>query len=227
MSDRELDDLLRFDPLATAERVTGESYRDDPASTLLGLSLFSAHVDAKDAALTARGDTRSSMPFGEHLAVFASLGFAIVLDEPFEAGDGTPERFVVLWHPEGVLGSCESYGRLGSTNKSNMAYAWRPGDLDGDWWGRLTSSGGIHHGVWYGDHDTREGLRHKFNALRAEGSFLSDWSGRRRWPRPWEHLGTYAEWDGGNGRDRWNEVRQARFLRLPAVVREAIGDVDA
>lgn len=227
MPDKELDDLLRFDPLATAERVTGESFRDDPASTLLGLSLFSAHVDAKDAALTARGDTRFSMAFAEHLAVFAGLGFAVVLDEPFSGRDGTPERFVVLWHPEGVLGSCESYGRWNSTNKSNISYAWRPADLDGDWWGRLTSSGGLTDGVWYGYHDSREGLRHTFNGFQAEGSFLSDWSGGRGWPRPWEHLGTYAEWDGGNGRDRWDEVRQARFSRLPEAVREAIGGVDA
>lgn len=222
MSDKELDDLLSFDPLAVAERLAGGPFGAAPASTVLGMSLFGAHIDAKDEALRARGDTWFSMPFAEHLAVFTGLGFDIVLDEPFAGFEGTPERFVVLWHPEGVLGSCESYGGWGSTNKSNIAYAWRPNDPECDWWSRLTSSGGMSDGVWYGDHDTREGLRHKFNALRAEGAFLRDWSGRSGWPRPWDRLGTYAEWDGGIGRDEWDGFRKARYSRLPESVRAAI-----
>lgn len=221
MTNRQLGDLLRFDPLHTAERATGSRVNDDPETALLGMMLSSAHIDAKHAALAARRDTWSGMPFGEHLAVFANLGFEIVLDEP--SGRDGAERFVVLWREDGVLGSCESYVGWNSTNSSHVNYCWRPHDPDGDWWGRLTSTGGgTGTGVWRGSHDTREGLGYTVASLAAEGQFVTPWVGR--FPHAWEYLGTYAEWDNGAGRDRWDAVRQARFSRLPLSVRAAVGE---
>jgi len=119
-------ELLRFDPVAAAERVTGKQVREDPATALLGMSLDLARIDAKQKALAAARDTWMGMPFDDHLAVFAGLGFDILLDEPFENRDGVAERFVVLWRSDGLLGSCESYARYAGTNSSHLHYCWRP-----------------------------------------------------------------------------------------------------
>lgn len=222
----EIGDLLRFDPIATAERLTGR-VGGDPGMLASAAWLASAHADAKQYALTATGDTWDGSRFDEHLAVFEALGFQRVLDDPFTGRDDQVEHFVVLWHPDGILGSCESYGSTRATNSSHIVYAWRPHDPEGDWCYRLVSSGGLENGVWYGYHDTREGLRHTIAGFRGAGEFVSPWERERRWPYRWTFLGTYMEWDGGKGRERWDEVRAARFNRLPREIREALGVPEA
>jgi len=220
-----LDALLSADPLHAAEQLTGTSYKNSDATTALGAMIAMSNHERADALLRASSDTRFSMPFDEHLAVFATAGFQIVLDEPFTGTDDAAERFVVLWRPDGVLASCESYSRWDSTNSSHVYYNWRPDDPeDTDRWWPLISSGHMTDGVWVGDHDTREALRHKLAGLESAGRFVSPW------PQPHRSLGllSYADWRRcGNDREQYRAVRRDRFGRLPAAVREALGAVDS
>lgn len=221
--DRELQELLDFDPLGAAERITGGFFQTDPTTARLGMDLFSAHVDAKLDALKQSYDTYSGMPFEEHLGVYADLGFDIVLDDPFTGTDQQQERMVVLWRPDGLLGVCESYRSWRSTNTSYVHFAWRPHDPEA-WWS-IGGSGSMEGGVRFGDKDVREGLRHLVGRLEREGSLLPVWEGRPAFDRPWTHMGTYMEWDNGRGKDTWDAVRLARFRRLPEHVRRAVGEM--
>lgn len=83
----DLDDLLRRDPIAQAERITG-GHRDDRTLALGALLMIDAN-DRKRAALAAAGDTRHGMSHTEHLAVWRSLGFETVLEEPTPGDSGT------------------------------------------------------------------------------------------------------------------------------------------
>lgn len=210
-------EALAFDALLAAEKVTGHSYKEDRATSALGFAMHTLHVEKKRRLLSDSGDTHFSSTWDEQMGVFADLGFAVVLEDEFtgRAYDPEPapaERFVILWHPDGILGKCESYNWTGR-NTAVIYYNVRPHDRN-DFW-HATSSGRFHDGVWVGDHDVREGLRFKLDRLRSVGEFVSPWI-----ERPFLWLLTYAEPDE-IGYD-YRAITEGRLSRLPAHVREAV-----
>lgn len=219
-----LSDLMKVDPLADAEKITGKSYKDDEGTSALGFLLHLGHVDEVKAAAVAENDTHYGASFAYALAVYRDLGFDMVLaDEVVAEGDLT-ERYVVLWHPDGILGTLESYG--GDGMNSAKIYYNVEADEALPW--NVTSSGryAIHEDgrkVWSGDHDGRTGLRASINGLREHGKFLSEWVDR---PHLW--LICYPESKAHDGLG-WSEgaqvrkgITQERIDRLPEHVRMAI-----
>lgn len=176
-------DLLRFDPLAEAERITGNEYKDDAETTHVGMALAMLNGEAKDRALTETDDTRWSLDFAGTVALWKRLGFAVVYERPFKGSD---ETFLVLWHPDGILGTIESY-HGDRVNTQKVYYNVRPVGTEYLPWG-VISSGRYTDGVWVGDHDAREGLRFNLDQLRAHGDFLPVWV-----ERPFLWLLTYED----------------------------------
>lgn len=181
MNDR-IGELLRFDPLDAAEKLTGGDYKTDESVMALGFAMHMDHAARKAAALKSTQDTYWGIPFDDALRVFESEGFGIVLDEPF-VGKGygdepdRSERFVVMWNPLGVLLYVDSYG--GDINGGGMNYAIRfdakPEDVD---WSIRSSSMWVNFDtdpVMVGHHDVREGFRYKFGRLRDAGTFVTPW----------------------------------------------------
>lgn len=204
--------LLSYDPLAEAERVTGQSYKDDEATMRLGFGLQVMHSRDKEAALREVRDSYFSMDLSETLALFAEMGFEEVLCDTF-TGNGSAETFRILWNPEGLLATVESY-RGTHRNAAKVYYNLAVRDSS-DLWSRTSSGSMPVDDVWVGDHDAREGIRTNLDRLREVGDFLPVWI-----EAPFLWLVNYAETKDA-GYD-YAAINEERIGRLPEHVRDAI-----
>lgn len=218
-----LDKLLGTDGLAEAEKITGKSYKEDEDTMRLGFGLHIANTEAKAQALRERGDTTFSFSWDDTVRIFRELGFSIVHGHRFDGGYAghEDERFVVLWRPDGVLATAESYGR--DRNTANLYYNWRPTSEEalGNTY-EFTSSGGFHtesydrgEKVWVGQHDVREAMRYKLSKLEAHGEFLPAWV-----ERPFLWLLDYSQ-PKVAGYD-YTSINEDVIASLPEHVRSAI-----
>lgn len=204
MSD--IQEVLNFDPLAAAEVLTGESYKDSNATASLGLMLHLQHGARKRAELGLRDDTHFGTPFADTLRIYQSEGFDVIYSETFPSSrDEADDTYSVLWR-NGLLVAIESYGE--STNSNKMSFNWR-----GDGWS-LRCSGRTRDGVWVGDIDLREGTRHYLNRLANEGEVLASWI-----ERPFLWLLNYSESQGDYDH---KAITAAKIAKLPAEVQRAI-----
>jgi len=207
-------DLLRYDPLDAAERLTGNSYKDDEGTSALGFLMHLDHSERKEAALKAAGDTHFSMPYAEACDVYERLGFEKVGTFPFEAEDGTPEEFSVWWHSDGLLLTAETYRTTG-LNISKVRYNVRLNVPRSEAWDRLSSCSTTESGVTVGDHDAREGLAAKLQGLREVGEFLPVWE-----EQPFMWLLNYMD-TKTDGYDH-KAITESRIAALPQHVQTAI-----
>lgn len=221
-----IDRLLKFDPLDQAERITGYSYKDDKETSTLGLGLALLHNERKREALAATGDSHFHTTYIEYIELLQDLGFEISLQEYFEGdryNDSPPvnEGFTVLWHPDGILATAESYGT--GLNSSKVYYNVMIDQSREDYYGAFSSGhfnlpsydAGIK--IWVGDHDGREGIKHNLNRLREVGEFQAQWI-----ERPFLWLLTYMDARPGHGNYAHEKINEERISRLPEHVRNAI-----
>ena len=223
MSD-ELDKLPKFDPLDTAERMLGKG--DD--SVALGFMLHMDHNRRKNAALLDRDDTTLNNTVERYRSILQSLGFELVLELPF-VGSGydhtdpsREETYFMYAHRDGLLLCFDTYC-TDMVNGAKVYYNWTPNPGVDHW--TVTSSGSWHDyqdcnnpGVWCGDHDAREALRHKLNGLRNAGVFLAQWK-----KNPFLWLLHYAD-VRQSGYD-YAAINKERILMLPQWVQNMIGAV--
>ena len=66
MKNNDLDTLLNGDSLATAETITGKSYKEDERTSLLGLFINMQAADLKKKVLSERGDSTFSMKMKDY-----------------------------------------------------------------------------------------------------------------------------------------------------------------
>ena len=140
MSD-ELDRLLKFDPLDTAERMLG---RDNPDSVNLGMALHISHNQRKREALEELGDTTFSNRLDRYQEIITAMGFELALELPFVAkGYGgadhdREERYFIYAHRDGLLLCFDTF--CGDhVNGAKVYYNWISHN-PADYWG-YTSSG--------------------------------------------------------------------------------------
>lgn len=213
-------DLLRFDPLSAAEKITGHDYKTDEGTSSLGMLMHMSHNERKASALKSSGDTHWGITFEDALRVFESEGFEIVVDDPFvgKAWGDEPdraERFVIMWNSLGVLLHLDSYA--GSINGGGMNYAIRfhakPEDVD---WTLRSSCSWVNFDtdpVMVGHHDIREGFRYNFRRLRDAGTFVTPWPDSMMF-----YLRNYSD------KETSLNVATARYIAmLPDDIRAAIG----
>lgn len=177
----ELDDLLKFDPLDTAEKITGTSIHDDGGldnpSMALGFLLAQDHAKAKTEWLTELGDTTFSNKLDRYQSIIEKYGFEKVLEDTF-AANGRFETYFIYAHKNGLLLSFDTFGG-DRVNGGHVYYNWKPLVEIGEAW-ECTSSGGYHDTaqglVWAGYHDCREALIHNLNKLNNRGQFVTPWT---------------------------------------------------
>jgi hypothetical protein len=225
MSNDDIGELLRFDSLSAAGEITGRSYKDDPATSALGLALHMDHAAAKAAALQSTSDSWFGISWAAMEALWADLGFTRVLLMEFDAqgiSEQCTEQFIVYWHPDGILGYAESYDAT-HVNRADIFYNVRSASW-GDNWDARSSGRIVGDDVWVGNHDVREGLRYKIARLRDSGQFLNPWI-----ESPFLRLLTRVEWRSMEDVGDWREqsaarerLSGARIARLPEIVRAAI-----
>lgn len=221
----EIDDLLRFDALAAAERITGQSYKEDGPTMALGAIL---HLDAsarKREELALRDDTHYGMATHDALRIYAELGFEEIHGHQFEGTYG-PEIYRVLWHPDGILATVESYSWTGEkpgVNNTKIYFSHQATDSEPVLWKFPMSGRSPSAGISTGDIDTREGLRHILAKLRDAGEFLNPWV-----EPGYLSLVDYAQWhtqDDVSPRslDFSKNITAEVVSTFPLEVRQAIG----
>ncbi|TXH48892.1 MAG: hypothetical protein E6Q97_23855 [Desulfurellales bacterium] len=205
----QLDEALKYDPLADAENITGQSYKQNDAVAWLGMALMQDQRKTKDALLSANRDTnafRQTIP--EFFDILDDMGFREVLKIAIE---GTRDHFHVFWKP-GLLIRLDTYaGR--SVNSGSCYYNYRgPRSVVSG------SNGGIQHAgelVWVGGMDIREGFRHKLDTMAEAGEFLDEWI-----KPPFLRLLHYAD-EKVEGYD-YKKITTQRIAMLPEDVRATI-----
>jgi hypothetical protein len=203
--------VLSFDPLDTAERITGESYKNDKPTEALGFMFAIQHAARKRELLESLGDTYMSMKMPAFLSLMESLSFALILAEDIpDSGDK-----LRIWWRDGVLIRADSYCGDDVINSGNAYYNLSADDGacqypggSGGWY-----SDGNGGQVWSGYFDIREGMRHRLDELTSRGKFLPTWV---KPPFLWLHNDTKAE-----GYDH-KAITASRIARLPAEVQAAI-----
>lgn len=217
MNAKSLDALLKFDPLDSAEKITGASYKEDQATGLFGLGLAMAQNRIKRQELSQRGDSYWGMSLIDYLEVIEDFGFERVLYLPFHK-DGVDNALYVYWEPErGILLSFDSYNG-DRVNGGRFYYNWIPNETTSH---RVTSNGGFYkiaenRFVWSGYHDCREAIRHHIKQLESAGSFVVPWL--KLDPCIW--LFHYGETEELR---QYGDLRTARIAALPEHVRISIG----
>ncbi len=229
--------ILAFDPLDTAEKMTGKDSQEDEATTWLGMFMMWENHDHKKAAALERNDTYWAMPLNEYLRAIKLEGFKQVLALPFigKSKEDPPinETLYAFWKAsEGLFLKFDTFrGKLnGGTCYFNLEVpveTYIPGGYSGHW----------RDGVLIADIDCREALRFKLNQFREVGKFLPAWK-----ERPYFSLSHYMDvrdedgesipWekeDGTHNREQWDAVwarqkvrSEERVRMLPLAVQECI-----
>lgn len=214
MSNLQLEHALRFDPLDTAEQITGTRYKEDRATALLGLELAQQNAAIKEAMLHEANDTMFTNKLSRYVEIITGAGFVEIDRYPFSAksyGDETrPEENLFLFAHEakGLLLCFDTY-RGESINSGHLYYNWRPHDLATGW--AITSSGHYtKEDVWVGDHDCREALLHKIARLSEHGDFVTPWI-----EQPFLWLVGHGE-----NTDIYKEIGMSRLAAAPDWVRK-------
>jgi hypothetical protein len=176
------DELLKIDPLALAEKLTGKSYKEDKDTSHLGLGLAMLVNQRKRDELSTRDDTYHGSSYADAIRIIEELGFQFVYVEQQQQQQQQPDgkdEMRLYWRA-GILLFVESYAGK-RVNNISIHYNWRHApDLEDRF--NLTSSGHYHtesydagEHVWIGQHDVREAFRHKLALLEANGKFLETW----------------------------------------------------
>lgn len=182
------DDMLNFDPLDTAMKMTNKDYSTDEETMDLGMALHVLHAKNKKEELALRNDTYWSMPYAEALPILDDLGFQVVFTE--KIGDDDVDEYTLLWREDGILMETDSYtsyeGATKVLNNIRFYYNWRPNNIREAY--SVTSTGCFTSGqrdseevvpeeelIWTGHNDAKDALRHKIARLEANGTFLPVW----------------------------------------------------
>ena len=183
MSDKILDELLDFDAIATAEKMTGEAIGDNAGTLGLTLDLLTSRRNMVERIMKDRGDVYDRMPYDEYIKILENFGFKSVLNIPFVDREGNKNKYTILWLSDGILLVADSYcwsdGTL-SVNSAHMYYNWTPTVKD---YHNYTSSGrfvlydenDISKCVWSGSHDAHEAVLYNITNFKVHGNLLSSW----------------------------------------------------
>ena len=179
----DFNDMLKFDGLAEAEKLTGKSYKDDKDTMGLGMALHMLHGQQVKDELALRDDTYYSIPFSDALAIYYDLGFVDAYSTTYELR-GEVNSHIVLVHSDGIIMNITSYGS--TLNSATMYYNWEhEAPVDGERHPMQYVESGHYisspydaperRWVWSGSHDARVGIRHSLDRLRSNGKFLPIW----------------------------------------------------
>lgn len=122
---------LRYDALSEAEKITGNEYKADEATALLGFALQYEKTKKLDELLSSIGDTKLSNKLTDYLAIVQRFGFKIVYSEDFVNDSNVPEKMFVLWHEDLSVLLCFDtftwdHKSEPNVNSGNFYYNWSP-----------------------------------------------------------------------------------------------------
>jgi hypothetical protein len=156
MKNEDIKQVLDFDALHDAEKLTGKSYKDDKLTESIGFLNHITHANLKEDMLNQLGDSTLRNTESDYLKIVESIGFETLLIEPFTGSSGTSERMYIMWHDEySILLKFDTYSYIDdgswaksgkevpppSINGGSFYYNWSPNNMDNRH--ANTSSGGM------------------------------------------------------------------------------------
>lgn len=244
MNDKAIKAALEFDPLYEAERVVGESYKNNEAVAGLGMLFTVTAARQKEALLKAAGDTTFQNKLDRYISIVKGAGFEQVLALPFQSSRepyfgeevNPPETLFVFAHREGMLLVFDTY-RTDSVNGSELYFEITVNE-PGKWPSMTNASGEFTDydrnnpenacSRFNGSFDAREGLLFHIREVRNAGTLHNPWENKNSWL--W--LNHYADSHTAEKiRERegyaaesafWKNNTKKRLEMLPAWVQEMI-----
>lgn len=167
------EELLKFDSLARAEKLTGQSYKDDQATTALGIVILQEVRKAKENRMAAEDDVNFSCGYEKFIRVAESMGFEQAYKEEVEFdskyGDGKQKEilFVYADRIRGTVLVMQTYN-MSSVNMATIYWQGRGTRA----WGNSSSPHEVdeHYEFTYSK-DVREGLRSTIRDLESLKGF--------------------------------------------------------
>ena len=125
----ELKNILSFDALSEAEKITGKSYKDDKDTESLGLFMHITANKMKHDVLSSIDDTCFSETESEYLRKVTDFGFKLIKMITFKgkgwSDEKVTEHFYIMFHDEySILLTWDTF--CGSRNSGNFYYNWIP-----------------------------------------------------------------------------------------------------
>jgi hypothetical protein len=127
-----ISDLLKFDSLSEAEKITGTSYKENESVVGLGMLLQMGKSEKLNLLLNATDDTLFSNTVDEYIRKIESIGFQQVYYEPFvytpDYGEQKPQNermFTFFQYELGILLHFDTFG-FDRVNSGNFYYNWSP-----------------------------------------------------------------------------------------------------
>lgn len=179
MDNKILDELLRFDPIAETEKVSGKQHWSEFSKkdeyTAMALAMFSGGM--KRNALKEANDTYFGMTFNEFIALIEDNGFKKAMRYTFKNTKtylGETDEFACYYRNDGLVIVCDSCGD--SLNSGNVYGNYKRRDEIKCWIGDGSSSP-IGDGVMGFGKDVREGMFHFIAKVNEVGEILPIWKG--------------------------------------------------
>jgi hypothetical protein len=241
----DLDEMLHFDPLRAAERITKVSYKESELTSGWGLILQMRNSEMKANALKELDDTCFSEKMENYARIIEGVGFRKVLELDFTTNNSyesveRQEKYFIYWHDDGLLLTCDTF-HLTDRNAAKVWYNWRPNKTPASVPPGTLSSGCYHFDdglphiyqenpedpdpnegrslYWAGDHDAREAIRHNLTKLREHGTFIKPW---KQVPFLWLlHHGDTANKKPSDFID-YKKINAERYAMLPQEVTDCI-----
>lgn len=180
MNDERLKEILSFDPLSQAERISGNNYKEDESTMMMGFMMDMIHEENKEATLKSLDDTTFNNDLNNYIRIIESEGFQKIFEVEFynELSKKNEKMFVYFQKGNGILLNFNTFWGQKSVNGGKFYYNWKPNSIDVAW--GITSGGSYQKDnnnelVWIGNHDCREALRFHIRQLKNNGQFITPW----------------------------------------------------
>lgn len=211
-TNKKMMEMLNFDPMAEAEKMTGLPYKGNEEVTALGWALMAENNQNKREALIKEKDTHFAISFADFSNLVKKKGFDQVYEEIFNGN----ERLRLWANTEkGLLIVADSYG--GDSLNSGTLYGqcrMREGVSRLSLRCTLGSTG--RKDICTFDIDVREALFTQLHALEEEAETMPIWEE----PDTFLWLLNYEE---GNGENKdYLAVAQKKLSQTPQDVREMV-----
>ena len=227
---KELNILLKFDPLYEASKITGKNYKEDKETGVLGLQLHLHKNALKTRLLQGNNDTCFANTFEENIAVIEDLGFELQLQGKTQDTENDEWR---IYYMPGYLLFCESFNNSLNSGKLYFNYRVDTGGKEEarkQFWEAVSGcSGGCLQSekddvfTQIADFDIREGLRNKILCLEENGEVLEQWLDQ---PFMWLLTHKDIEVDGYDhealNRDRMSQLPEDIQLKILNTTKEHI-----
>lgn len=183
-TEHNFDDMLNFDPLATAEKITGASYKEDEGTFRAGLALMMRHTAEKRDELMVRQDSYMGMSMDEFIKIVEAQGFEKVFERDFQGDcEDRMETQYVFWK-NGLLLHAETFTMSGKTVVNDATMYFNFEEQGGCHLRRSLPLSGYLNAHAYdeesryicvGNIDVREAFVHYLNKIESMSNVLPCW----------------------------------------------------